>query len=92
MIIAHTKWGDELYETAYGLLKQRVEDGFYYDNWDDGNPKHQWEDRAKAVVNFRVAKCIGHPSFDEREKAAWVFLRERSDHEYEGVEEASVGP
>lgn len=32
VIIAHGKHGDALYATALGLLKQRVEEGYWYDD------------------------------------------------------------
>ncbi len=95
MIIARTKWDTELHETAFGLLKQRVDEGFYYDNWDDGNPDHQWEDRAKAILATPIPRCLG-PARDaakaKAERAAWAFLSERKDHEYEYVEVTTVRP
>lgn len=59
---------------ALDLLVERLAQDFWYDNWDDGNPNHQWKDRAQAIVDAQDAD------------AALDFLLERSDHEYEYVE------
>lgn len=77
VIVAHEKHGIFIYKTALGLLEQRIDLGEYY-NWDDGNPKHQWGDRAEAVLHERS------------EAKAWAFLRERKDHEYEYIERQEV--
>ena len=58
---------------ALDLVAQRLSEGWYY-NWDDGNEKHQYEDRAEDIVEREWA--IG----------ALNFLKERDDHEYEGIE------
>lgn len=65
---------ERLYEVALEVVTERLNEGYYYDNWDDGNPRHQWEDRVNAIV----AKADG--------AAAWSLLLERDDFEYEGVE------
>lgn len=78
VIVAHEKHGTFTYHSALTLLSLRLEDGYFYDNWDDGNPEHQWEDRAKQVLTA-----------DDEDKA-WAFLQERSDHEYEYVEKQEV--
>lgn len=70
--------GETLEEAALKLFEQRYADGFWYDNWDDGDPNHQYADRADAI----------HAA--QNGEVAWQFLRERSDHEYEWVERARV--
>ena len=93
VIVAHEKHGTFTYSSAYDLLKQRFEDGFWYDNWDDGDPAHQWEDRARAIVNFPRPKCMG-TAYDraraEAEQEALAFLEERADHEYEYIEVQAI--
>jgi hypothetical protein len=81
MLLVKDKWdtyavenerGDEW--AALDLLRQRVEDDFWYNNWDDGDPEHQYDDRAKKIVELEDAP------------AALRFLIERRDAEYEWVE------
>lgn len=72
VIIAHEKHGTFTYSSARALLESRVNDGYWYNNWDDGNPKHQWADLADAALI--------------NETSAWHFLESRQDHEYEYVE------
>lgn len=75
-ILVQDKWDTWICEgdtAALDLLNQRIGEGFWYDNWDDGKDKHQWEDRAKAI-------SVAGSNDD-----AWKFLEERSDHEYEDV-------
>ena len=89
VILAHGKHDVGVYETALGILEERVRDGYWYDNWDDGNPKHRWADRARAILDGTHFKRGGQrvPMDDEtREELAWRFLSERCDHEYEYVE------
>lgn len=64
---------EELYQSAMELLKQRNEQGFWYDNWNSGNPSAEYKTRAEAIIE----------SGDGR--AAWRFLQERSEFEYENV-------
>lgn len=91
VIIAHEKHGTFTYSSALGLLKKRVEDGYWYDNWDEGGPRHQWEDRAKAIVNGTIKLKEGvEPTPEIFERIAWRFLLERKDYEYESVEKQTV--
>ena len=87
VILAHEKHGDVIYADSRGInfaalkiLRRRVDEGYWYDNWDDGNPFHQWKDRAEAIIRVALE--------DEEEAArrAWTFLNNRADHEYEGFE------
>jgi len=73
---------------ALDLLKQRVEDDFWYDNWDEGNPDTQWEDRARAIVK----KATYADLLDEAAYDALYFLEERNDEgfEYEDIEIQTV--
>lgn len=79
-ILVDDKWGtwlmsgENLEEAALKLVTERLEQGFWYDNWDEGNSSTQWEDRAKKIVE------------DKDGKTAWDFLEERNDFEYERVE------
>ena len=82
--VARHKWGEDVYiaddeagfnAKALELLTQRVNDGYWYDDWNDGNDNHQWLTRANAIVQE-----------GDGEKA-WDFLESRSDFEYEWVEE-----
>lgn len=85
VIIAHDKDGTFTYSSAFSLLRERVDQGIYYDNWDDGDSANQWEDRARNIIDL--------PTEDGgamRKARAWAFLRERSDFEYEGVEKQVV--
>lgn len=75
VIVAHEKNGTFLYASALDLLRERVAAGYWYENWDDGNPRHEWATRAQAITS---------------ETAAWSFLLARSDHEYEAVEKQWV--
>jgi len=59
---------------ALALLKERVEEGYWYDNWDDGDEIHQYADRAAKIVN----------SGNEIE-AYYFIVHERADFEYESV-------
>jgi hypothetical protein len=83
-ILVKDKWGswikggETLYDAALELLTERLEQGFWYDNWDSGNPHEQYKDRAEHIIE------------DQDGEAAWNFLYDRSDHEYEYVEEALV--
>lgn len=72
------KGGETLEQAALELLTERVNEGYWYYNWDEGNPLTDYEDRAKKIVELQDGK------------AAWGFLRERSEHEYEQVEEVYV--
>lgn len=74
--------GDDEYElfnprgvewAALDLVEQRLEEG-WYENWEDGNDAHEWEDRAEDIKAREWA--IG----------AMAFLRERKDFEYERIE------
>lgn len=88
VIVAHEKHGTFTYSSAWELFKQRFNEGYWYDNWDDGDPKHQWEDRAKKLkfAGERLWAMDG----PKVERAAWNFLAERKDHEYEYVEKQTV--
>lgn len=66
--------GETLEEAALKLLKLRVEQGFWYENWDD----IPWKDDAEFIIEAQDGK------------GAWEFLLQRRDHEYEWVEEAHV--
>lgn len=88
ILVLHEKHGDAIYaanspeqlhRTAVAVVRDRLRD--YYDNWDDGDPAHQWEDRARALLELQP-NLAG--------EAAWTLLREREDHEYEGLELESV--
>lgn len=59
---------------ALALLKERVQEGYWYENWDDGDEAHQYEDRAAKIAN----------SGNEIE-AYYFIVHERSDFEYEDV-------
>jgi len=59
-------------KAALDLVSERLSG--YYDNWDDGDPAHQWQDRAEEILRRQDGK------------AAWRLLQERSDFEYESVE------
>lgn len=83
LLVLHGKQGDEFLEAADDLqlhaaaldvVRERLEQDWYYDNWDDGDKRHQWNDRAKRITE------------EANGRWAWGFLRERDDHEYEGVE------
>lgn len=63
---------------ALDLVKQRLDDDFWYDNWDDGNPDHQWKDRAQEIVDSEDAS------------GALYFLREREGFEYEYIKVQTV--
>lgn len=65
---------EDLYRAAMKLLTKRYDEGFWYENWDDGDPKNQWADRARIIIDA------------DDTRAAWNFLKERSDFEYEYVE------
>jgi len=87
VILAFEKQGTFTYADSRGvnfaalkILRRRVDEGYWYDNWDDGNPFHQWKDRAEAIIEAALE--------DEEEAArrAMTFLDNRSDHEYEGFE------
>lgn len=67
----------DLHATALALLKERLTEGWYF-NWDDGDPRHRWEDRAKKIA--------GSANIELAAKIAWRFLNERKGHEYEGLE------
>lgn len=83
--VAHEKHGTFTYSCAREILRGRLEDGYWYDNWDDGDPANQWEDRARAILD------LPDEDFGELiEKRAWAFLLERADHEYEYVEQQRV--
>lgn len=73
IIVAREKHGTCLYALASDVIRARLEDGFWYDNSGDGNPKHQWEDRAREAFE------------SNDENIAWRFLMERNDYEYESV-------
>lgn len=83
VIVLHEKHGNRVIahtdEAVLNLIGERLEEGWWYDDWDDGNLAHQWEQRARAIVD------------DQDASAAWRFLRERKDHEYEGYEETVMG-
>lgn len=81
VLLVKDKWDDYVVANEKGvehaaldLLRKRLEEDFWYDNWDDGDPKHQWQDIAEDIV--------------KRENAheALSFLMSRRDHEYEWVE------
>ena len=81
MLLVKDKWDTYLLENDKGvdwaaldLLKRRVDDDYWYYNWDDGDPEHQYEDRAREIVAL------------EDPKAAFRFIMERRDAEYEWVE------
>lgn len=85
VMILYTKWGDDIVSNERGMewaaldvVRLRLEQGFYYDNWDDGDPDHQWEDRAKGIVETDNAY------------GALDFLEERDEFEYEGFEIKAV--
>lgn len=78
VIVAKEKHGTFVYGSALELLEQRVKDNYWYDNWDDGVPEHQWGDRARQIA------ASGN------EKEAMHFLEERDDFEYEGFEVQNV--
>jgi hypothetical protein len=82
VIVAHEKHGTFTYSSPFVLLKRRFDEGYWYDNWDEGDPTTQWKDRAREIVEM--------PDGHDRDKAAWAFLRERSDHEYEWVQMQEV--
>jgi hypothetical protein len=88
MIVAHGKYGHELYESATGLLCQRIAEGIYYENENDGDPRHQWLTRALAIE--RAAQSAPDPDLPmiaaAVERTALAFLEERQDFEYEGFE------
>jgi hypothetical protein len=65
---------DDINEAALRVITDRLNEGYWYDNWDDGDPNHQWEDRAEEIVCANDAK------------AAYKFLSERRSQEYEGFE------
>lgn len=81
---AHEKHGTSVYDSALAILCDRLSEGYWYDNWDDGNKRHQWRDRAEKIAN---AAAEGHP---KAEAVAERFLMERCDHEYEYVEKTTV--
>jgi hypothetical protein len=77
-LLVEDKWDTWICEgdnAALDLVRQRLEAGFWYHNWDEGDPQAQWEDRARAIVEA------------EDNDEAWDFLQERSDFEYEYVRE-----
>ncbi len=83
-ILVNDKWdtwvksGATLEDAALELLTERLEQGFWYDNWDTGNPTEQYRDRAEKIVKLQDGEL------------AWRFLEERSDAEYEQVEVVTV--
>lgn len=74
MIVAYGKHGTDLYESALKLLEERITEGYWYDNWNDGNPMHQWKDRADDALKR------------QDENIAYRFLTARQEFEYEGFE------
>ena len=80
IILVKDKWDDytidatDLPTAAFTLLSERVEEGYWYVNWNDDDPKHQYEDRATDIVKRGAAE------------EAWPFLLERREVEYEWVE------
>jgi hypothetical protein len=49
----YVKTGDTLEDAALDLLSERVDDGFWYDNWDTSDPTEQYEDRAQQIVESK---------------------------------------
>lgn len=84
VFILHEKHGtrivtaNNLEEAAIEIVHDRFGEDYWYYNWDDGNPKHQWHDRAREII----AHYDG--------ASALRFLNERKDHEYEGYEIQNV--
>jgi hypothetical protein len=66
--------GRDLPAVALHVVSQRLADGYWYDDWNDGKPAHQWWERAQALVEAGDAV------------AAERFFKDREDHEYEGWE------
>lgn len=63
-------------DAAFDLLKERLGEGYWYENWDEGRLDTQYEDRAHEIINMDDAD------------AALDFLLERArdGFEYEHVE------
>ncbi len=82
IIIWHEKHGNRVTtaspEAFLQVFNERYKDGYWYENWEEGNPMTEWGDRAKVI----------HDAQDE--KAAQRFLYERQEHEYEGFEEQVI--
>jgi hypothetical protein len=79
IIILSEKHGDRYLKVepnkeavALEILRERVADGYWYENWGD-DPQNQWETDAQNIIDI------------DDGVAAWEFLQERSDHEYEGI-------
>lgn len=83
VFLAHEKHGTNAYATALEIVQQRFEEG-WYDNWDDGDHGHQWEDRARKIVE------AGNNLHPKAESVAERFLGYRNDHEYEYVERQEI--
>lgn len=75
-ILVEDKWDTWICEgekAALDLVTQRLEQVFWYENWDEGDPKTQYKDRAEEIVKA------------QDEDKAWKFLQERDEFEYEQV-------
>jgi len=75
--VLHEKHGTRVVanpDAALKIVTERLNEGWWYDNWDEGDPSTQWEDRARKIVA------------DGDNNAADDFLTERQHHEYEGFE------
>ncbi len=74
IVTLHTKHGDRVFAHQDGwelkIVQERLGEGWFID-WDDGDPKNQWEERAKQIVETQDVA------------AAETFMYERQDHEYE---------
>jgi hypothetical protein len=92
VILVTDKWGTQLIdatdlpEAALKLLERRMDEGYWYDNENDGNPLHQYADRARDIL--LRAKPESNEDRSKVGMLAWRFLKMRSDKgfEYEDVE------
>lgn len=76
-IIVDEKHGEFEYDSALAVIEQRLEDGYWYEDWTDttdnpdGDPVKHWETRAKAIM------------LSQNETEALNFLIERRGFQYE---------
>lgn len=63
-ILVEDKWDTWICEgekAALDLVTQRLEQVFWYENWDEGDPKTQYKDRAEKLLKLKMK--IKHGSF-----------------------------
>lgn len=76
-IVCREKHGDFPFDTALAVIRERLEDDYWYDDWEgsdnpENDPRLLWETRARAI------------SVGGNETEALNFLIERRVFEYEG--------